>query len=375
MENTNSAEAIATLTDGDDSQELKSVIGFQRQQLMEAKTLYSDFDLAFKLQMQEAASASLSLHPPSTSQDAAVLPPSEMDFDYSAVMLEDLDRFEVERTDMGKAEEEMRRLRDDLNRSIHDQHFASYILNVPEEEWKNYGDKYERPYTDNVATRVVSTESFRIYVKGLVSEERVWDTKVRVGGVGVAICDFRDNLVLEVRKKLEGAEFMSHEMAGLEAVVHGLNAALSLDLKRVTVLVDDFLVHQYVTGILEAGQSKMGAIVNEVVRLRKKFSFFHASLLMTHNELKFAFKLARDAIVSQISWPAESSNGGGLKETCVIFFEEIDAAKMFSVAGCFHRCGYEFCYTCGAEWRNKKATCSCPIWDERNIIHNQPRRQ
>ncbi|KAL5711272.1 RBR-type E3 ubiquitin transferase [Ranunculus cassubicifolius] len=40
--------------------------------------------------------------------------------------------------------------------------------------------------------------------------------------------------------------------------------------------------------------------------------------------------------------------------------------------GCFHitcRCGFEFCYTCGAEWHNKRATCSCPIWDERNIVH------
>lgn len=40
--------------------------------------------------------------------------------------------------------------------------------------------------------------------------------------------------------------------------------------------------------------------------------------------------------------------------------------------GCYHiycRCGYEFCYTCGAEWKNKKATCKCPIWDERNIIY------
>ncbi|KAJ0694521.1 putative E3 ubiquitin ligase RBR family [Helianthus annuus] len=31
-------------------------------------------------------------------------------------------------------------------------------------------------------------------------------------------------------------------------------------------------------------------------------------------------------------------------------------------------CGYEFCYTCGAEWKNKKATCKCPLWDEENII-------
>ena len=40
----------------------------------------------------------------------------------------------------------------------------------------------------------------------------------------------------------------------------------------------------------------------------------------------------------------------------------------------FCRCGYEFCYTCGAEWKNKKATCSCKIWDERNIIHDNWQR-
>ncbi|GER34844.1 RING/U-box superfamily protein, partial [Striga asiatica] len=42
--------------------------------------------------------------------------------------------------------------------------------------------------------------------------------------------------------------------------------------------------------------------------------------------------------------------------------------------GCYHiycRCGHEFCYTCGAEWKNKKASCRCPIWDERNIIHDE----
>lgn len=33
-------------------------------------------------------------------------------------------------------------------------------------------------------------------------------------------------------------------------------------------------------------------------------------------------------------------------------------------------CGYQFCYTCGKEWKDKKATCSCPLWDEDNIIRD-----
>ncbi|KAK4408532.1 hypothetical protein Sango_0434200 [Sesamum angolense] len=43
-------------------------------------------------------------------------------------------------------------------------------------------------------------------------------------------------------------------------------------------------------------------------------------------------------------------------------------------AGCYHmtcRCGHEFCYNCGAEWKNKKATCFCPLWDEENIVDGE----
>ncbi|KAL6967328.1 RBR-type E3 ubiquitin transferase [Sarracenia purpurea var. burkii] len=46
--------------------------------------------------------------------------------------------------------------------------------------------------------------------------------------------------------------------------------------------------------------------------------------------------------------------------------------------GCNHiycRCGYEFCYTCGAEWKNKKATCTCPLWDERRIVYGEHNRR
>jgi hypothetical protein len=45
---------------------------------------------------------------------------------------------------------------------------------------------------------------------------------------------------------------------------------------------------------------------------------------------------------------------------------------MHLTLGCC-RCGYEFCYTCGKEWKNKKQTCSCLLWDERNLIRNDIR--
>ncbi|CAA7398175.1 unnamed protein product [Spirodela intermedia] len=53
----------------------------------------------------------------------------------------------------------------------------------------------------------------------------------------------------------------------------------------------------------------------------------------------------------------------------------IKCSHMIELAsGCFHvacRCGYEFCYKCGgAEWKNKKATCSCPLWMVRNIVQD-----
>ncbi|CAI9105193.1 OLC1v1004064C1 [Oldenlandia corymbosa var. corymbosa] len=42
-------------------------------------------------------------------------------------------------------------------------------------------------------------------------------------------------------------------------------------------------------------------------------------------------------------------------------------------AGCYHiicRCGCQFCFTCGKEWKNKDTRpCSCPLWDERLIIY------
>lgn len=53
----------------------------------------------------------------------------------------------------------------------------------------------------------------------------------------------------------------------------------------------------------------------------------------------------------------------------VIGLESCQASQLVSLC----RCGYEFCYNCGAEWKNKKATCQCPLWEEDNIWHEEDR--
>lgn len=63
---------------------------------------------------------------------------------------------------------------------------------------------------------------------------------------------------------------------------------------------------------------------------------------MSRNEIMFAFKFAREAMVSQIKKVAESAASGNVYETCVICLEETDIGKIFSVDGCRHR----YCVSC-----------------------------
>ena len=69
-----------------------------------------------------------------------------------------------------------------------------------------------------------------------MSEERVRGIMVNVASAGVAICDSRDNLILEARKNVEAmvnGVVVSGEVAELQALIE----ALTLDLKSITFFV------------------------------------------------------------------------------------------------------------------------------------------
>ncbi|KAG8488681.1 hypothetical protein CXB51_016639 [Gossypium anomalum] len=341
----------------DDDDELNSLLSQQHHELMAAHSLESDLDFAFHLQLQEALSASLSLH---TSQPPPPPPPppeppvqNDTVFSLTSQMLSKLQQ---ESLDHKRCLLETQKLKEDLKRRVHDEKFARRIADMPEELWEDWGDCFERPFGEGCSKELCWDETdseidsidgvsdneydFRIYFKGLISEEKVKDKASNYAGIGVAICDFRDNLILEITKPLVGVG-LSKQAAELKALIEGLNAALSLDLNRIEFCCDYYPIYQYITRRWPPKQRKISMLVNQVLLLQRKFTDCHP-ILMARNDIKYAFKLAREAIVSQVTQPVEQNESKSVKETCVICLEDTDSGSMFSVDGCMHR----YCFSC-----------------------------
>ncbi|XP_059315102.1 E3 ubiquitin-protein ligase RSL1-like [Lycium ferocissimum] len=320
-----------------DSEELKALAAEQRRQLTAARDITSDFDFAFQLQLEEAINASISIQP-STSTTPPTQPPKPENDTVSKYLQLELPQLEHEIGDLELCELEFRKMRDDLNRRIHDQKVAQEILRMPEDEWDNNGDNFEVPFGEGTSKNNDENEVFRVYFKGLLGEKE-GDCLVS-GGIGVAICDSSDELLFELRKPYYGSG-MNRQCIEFKALTEGLNAAIALDLKRVVFFCDYFPIFQFVTGRWKAKQRKAAALLNQVALLRQKFSFCQPSLV-PRNEIKFAFRFAREAMTSQIKKVAESDASRKVYETCVICLEDTDIGQIFSVDGCKHR----YCVSC-----------------------------
>ncbi|KAK7846744.1 hypothetical protein CFP56_007553 [Quercus suber] len=240
--------------------DLQSIILEQRREFMAAQALDSDLEFAFHLQLQEALAASLALQPSTSTSTSSILEPQHTSTEnggvssFAVLQSDELAKLVQEVKDREASELEMRRVREDLNRRIHDEKFAREILRIPEDDWKEWGDNYEKPLLGEGCSKskpVVDNNNnnnndavFRIYTKGLVSVEEIRGVKTALAGIGVAICDPSDNVIFEVRKPLVG-NGMSKNAAEAKALIDGLNAAIALELKRVTVYFDYNPLYQF----------------------------------------------------------------------------------------------------------------------------------
>lgn len=242
--------------------ELGMLVLQQQRELKAAKALESDLDLAFKMQMQEAITASLLPNPSSSSSSSFPPTSSSSDVPHHLPLKDEedeainpmhlqtleLERFQQERKDRALCESERRRVAFDLKRRIHDQAFASEIHQMPAKRWAKCGDIFEKPIvasagrgsssSSSSASAVLETgEPFRLYFKGLVSTEQVNGQPVSMAGMGIAVCDPRDNLLLRIQKPLLGAGF-TQGIVEVKALIEGLQAVISLDIKDVDVCFD-----------------------------------------------------------------------------------------------------------------------------------------
>jgi ribonuclease HI len=317
----------------DVDEELFALLSQQRLELREAKLADSDLDFAFQLQLQEAINASVSQIPSSSASASS----SDFQFendDVSSLGLaqlldEEIEKFELERSDLEQAQSEARRMQDDLNRRIHDQAFARQILQVPEQEWRNTGEYFQKPYGEGSSKAAENVESFRLYVKGLMN-----GVMNESAGIGVAVCDSTDTPIFEISKLLIGVT--SREFAGLRALIEGLNAAVAFGIKRITIFCEDNSLYQYITGKwIPVPRSKIGTMVDEVTELQRKFTHCTPSLL-TRENINHASKLAQQAM------QVDHNQVNKATESCSICLEDTCVDHMFSIDTCMHR----YCFTC-----------------------------
>eukprot|EP00262_Sarcandra_glabra_P016387 TRINITY_DN5329_c0_g1_i1.p1 TRINITY_DN5329_c0_g1~~TRINITY_DN5329_c0_g1_i1.p1 ORF type:complete len:550 (-),score=87.71 TRINITY_DN5329_c0_g1_i1:261-1910(-) len=320
-----------------DGDELQTLVSEQQKQLMAASDLESDLDLAFRLQLQEAMVASLIDQPSSSSSSSTTLPPPLPDSEdhishIMKIQTLELDKFQQERKDREQSEAEMLRISEDLKRRIHDEKFAREINEMPEEDWEEFGDNFEKPME-------AIEEPFRLYFKGLVSQELVNGSVVSLSAIGVTVCDPRDKIVLKIQKPLYGVT--SRGVAETKALIEGLSAVISLDIKNIDVVFDYVPLYNHIRGRWAVKQRKIANLVSQVLLLQRKLERCHMSLL-ARCHVKFVFKMARDEIDTQLTKHVEPTASKNVKEACSICLEDADASQMFSVDGCLHR----YCFSC-----------------------------
>lgn len=83
-----------------------------------------------------------------------------------------------------------------------------------------------------------------------MNEEMVGNVRKTLGGIGVVICDSTNSPVFEIGKALAGVE-ISREVVEMKALIEGLDAAVTLGIKRVIVSCDDNSLYQYVSHLLQ----------------------------------------------------------------------------------------------------------------------------
>ncbi|RLN22338.1 uncharacterized protein C2845_PM07G05060 [Panicum miliaceum] len=359
-----------------------------------------DLDYAFQLQLDEAIQASLRAHTSISSPNAAssswtqaapTLDEPSSDVAYA---------LELQATDLALAEQDRRdalacraahsQAAASVRIAAHDALFPRELAAIPEDRWARDGDCFERPLELASSS---SSPLFRVFFKGMASGEAVGprDRDPGLAVLAVALCGPQGNVVLRIQKPVGEVFVGDGEVLEVMALLEGLHAALELDIRSVKVITDHKTLHNHMLGIWHPSGKKLADIIDQVLTVRRKLEQCEISLVEPNQVSVFHADSAGSFCMScMVPWHdmmscdeyktrypyahPEDARLENLAKTrlwrqCVKCRHMIELAE-----GCYHVtcvCGHEFCYTCGKEWKEKKATCSCLLWDEGNIITAQ----
>ncbi|KAF8117066.1 hypothetical protein N665_0012s0078 [Sinapis alba] len=179
---------------------------------------------------------------------------------------------------------------------------------------------------------------YSLYFKGLVSEDSL-------AVFGVAILGQRDELVFQMKgPTIHGSDITVLE-AELAALKRGLTEAADLGINHITIYSDNHPIHDLISGRLVAKENNMALLVNDVQRIRERFSSSF-TIFVSQCSIKYAYKLARDIILSEVrmsSLDTPRRAKPSRKTTCAICLDDdINADQMFTVDQCHH----QFCSEC-----------------------------
>ncbi|XP_006419033.2 probable E3 ubiquitin-protein ligase ARI3 [Eutrema salsugineum] len=132
--------------------------------------------------------------------------------------------------------------------------------------------------------------------------------------------------------------------AELTALKRGLKEAADLGINHITIYCDYHPIHELVTGRSMPKDNKTAVLINDVQRIRERFASSFL-ILVSGDSMKYAYKLAKEIIVSEISISVDPPRKAkpAPKSTCPICFDDdTNADQMFTVDKCRHR----FCSQC-----------------------------
>ncbi|MCO5608802.1 hypothetical protein L7F22_063019 [Adiantum nelumboides] len=308
--------------------------GRQMGELNTAFMAQDDFDLAYRLQLEEALRASREEQQPGPSDlTYASHSPEDRSLAFSFQNLE-LSRSHQQAADFQRVTQETERLHQELCLRAHDAKFAQTLNDLDDSDWDSHGDLCEEPFEEDCED--TDPPTFKVYVTSVVPSENPSVS----AAIGAVVMDSHSIVMTEIKKPLDSA--VGKAAADYMALIAGLEALVAMKMQHVDAFIDSVLVYNQVTRRWKVRSRRLQVLCNQLMELARKFEQFHANLV-PRSENSHALRVAREALHLQpASVTEESTEAAEIKEFCPICLEGKKKEEIIQVSGCLH----SFCVSC-----------------------------